>query len=439
MEEQKTTVQMKKDFWYPLDNAAKIYPAITNDEITSVFRLTANLKEKVHIKTLFKAVRLIENRFPFYKVHVKKGFFWYYFQSTNFLTVVEIESKTPCRRFNIKGHLFRVLVAESRISVEFSHMLTDGTGAYEYLKTLLVHYFKLKGVEVPADFDYLKVDEDPHPEEFEDAYNRYFQEDVPALEKRPKAFHLPFPLRSKPRFEVLYAIVSSEAVKTRAKGYGVSITEYLTAIYFSVLQDIWESYPKGSKQRRCRKLAIEVPINLRKMFPSGTMRNFTLFVLPEIDLGLGHYTFEEIIKTVYHQMKLETDIKYINKILSLNVGGERNVLVRSVPLFVKTLFMRYLYYAMGSTQYSGVLTNMGALKMPTQIGQHIDSFFLTPPPANKMLKLGCGVVSFNDKLVISFCSIVKSREFEKRFVDFLINDGMHVRISTTKTYSHENM
>src|ERR1035437_8473314 len=343
----------EQEFWYPLDNAAKIYPAITNDEVTSVFRISANLKQRINIHFLFKAVRSIEPRFPYYKVHLKKGFFWYYLESAEFLSTIEVDSKIPCRRFKKEGHLFRILVQNNTLSIEFSHMLADGGGAFEYFKTLLVTYFEFTGIVMPSDFKYLKVDEQPNPEEFEDAYLRYFQEDVPALGKRPKAFHLPFTLSTKPRFDVLYAIVPSAEVKAKAREKGVSITEYLAAIYLSVLQDIWESLPKHSKRRRHKKIAIEVPINLRKLYPTKTMRNFTLFVIPEIDLSLGHYTFDEIVKTVYHQMQLETDKKLVNKILALNVGGERNILVRGVPLFVKSIFMRYIYYAMGGRQYSG--------------------------------------------------------------------------------------
>jgi hypothetical protein len=418
------------EFWYPLDNAAKIYPAITTEEITSVFRITVNLKKKVNIHLLFKAVRTVESRFPYYKVHLKKGFFWYYFESAEFLTSVEVDSKIPCRRFNKDGHLFRVLAKNNTISVEFSHMLTDGGGGFEFLKTLLVHYFELMGVERPSDYSYLKVEEKSNPEEFEDAYNRYFQEDVPALLRRPKAFHLPFALRPTPRFDVLYAIVSASELKVKAKEKGVSITEYLTAVYFLVLQDIFESLP--AKHRRYKKIAIEVPLNLRKLYPSATMRNFTLFVMPEIDLRLGHYSFDEILKTVYHQMRMETDKKLVNKILALNVGGERNLLIRSIPLFVKTFVMRRIYYAMGGTQYSGTLTNMGVVDFPQQMAEQIDCLLLTPPPANKLLKIGCGIICSNDKLVISFCSIVKTKEFERRFVQFLVKEGVKVKLTTNK-------
>jgi NRPS condensation-like uncharacterized protein len=431
MKQTSELIQKDNEFWYPLDNAAKIYPAITTDEITSVYRISANLKQKINIKCLFKAVRSVESRFPYYKVNLKKGFFWYYFESADFLTQIEVDNKVPCRGFNKKGNLFRVLVFDNRLSVEFSHLLADGGGSFEYFTTLLVYYLELTGVEIPSTFQYKKADEKPNPEEFEDAYNRYFQENIPAVVKRPKAFHLPFALRNIPRLDVLYAIVSSSELKKKAKEKEVNITVYLTAVYFSVLQDIYESLPKGNF-RKHKKLSIEVPINLRKMYQTETMRNFSLFVMPEIDLRLGHYTFDEIIKTVYHQMQLETDKKLVNKILALNVGSERKLIIRSIPLFLKSFVLRISSYMFGSSQYSGVLTNLGAINFPEQIAEQIDCLLVTPPPPDKMIKVGCGIISFSDKLALCFCNITKSKELEKRFIQFLVNEGINVRITTNK-------
>jgi NRPS condensation-like uncharacterized protein len=432
MERTGNLIQQGNGFWYPLDNAAKIYPAITTDEVTSVFRISVNLKQKININCLFKAVRSIEQRFPYYKVNLKEGFFWYYFESADFLTPIEVDNKVPCRRFSKFGNLLRVLAIDNKLSVEFSHLLADGSGAFEYFKTLLVSYFEQTGMDTPPNFNYIKTDSIPNPEEFEDAYNRYFQENIPALVKRPNAFHLPFALRKTPRFDVLYAIIPTAEIKEKAKGKGMSITVYLTAVYFSVLQDIFESLPPGSKYRRHKKLSIEVPINLRKMYPTTTMRNFTLFVIPEIDLRLGHYSFDEILNTVYHQMQLETDKKLVNKILALNVGSERKLLIRSIPLFLKSFVLRISSYVFGSSQYSGVLTNLGGINFPEQMADQIDCMLLTPPPPDKMVKVGCGVISFNDKLVLSFCSIAKTKEFEKRFIQFLVNEGIHVRLTTNK-------
>jgi len=417
-------------FWYPLDNAAKIYPAITTDEITSAFRISANLKQNVNIKCLFKAVRSIESRFPYYNVRLKKGFFWYYLESVNFLTPIEIDNNIPCRRFCKGGNLFRVLAANNRISVEFSHMLADGGGAYEYFKTLLAAYFEFMGVEIPSSFNTMKLDEEPNPEEFEDAYNRYFKDNIPATVRRRRAFHLPFALRRVPRFDVLYAIIPVDEIKARAKAKGVSINVYLISVYFSVLQDIYESLGSVSKYKRHKKLGLEVPINLRTLYPSATMRNFSLFVMPEIDLRLGHYTFDEILKTVYHQIQLETDKKLVNKILALNVGSERKLIIRGIPLFLKSFVLKIGSNSFGCSQYSGVLTNMGRMVFPSPLDEQIDYLLVTPPPPNKKLKAGCGVIGYNDKMAICFCNITKSKELENRFIQFLRKEGIQVKLTT---------
>lgn len=418
------------NFWYPLDNAAKIFPAITTDEHTSVFRVSVVLKQKVHVKSLFKAVRSIELRFPYYKVKMKLGFFWYYFESANFPTPVEIDNEAPCRRFQKSGHLFRVLVIDNRISVEFSHILTDGAGAFEYLKTLLITYFKYRGIEPPRDFDYLRPDEKPDKKEFEDSYNRYFKENIPSQLKRPEAFHLPFPLNKKTDYDVLTVLVSMAEIKERSKEKGVSITVYLVAVYLNAIQEIFEKQELTRRQKKYKKLSVEVPVNLRKIYPSKTMRNFSLFVMPEIDLSLGHYSFDEILKTVYHQMQLETDEKLINKILARNVGSERKFLIRSIPLFIKSVVLRMNYYSLGSSQYSGTLTNLGKKDFPLQIRNQIDRLALVPPPPNKNIKVSCGIIGFNDKLILSFGNITKTKELEKRFIQFLVKQDIHVKLVT---------
>src|SRR6187397_369592 len=89
------------------------------------------------------------------------------------------------------------------------------------------------------------------------------------------------------------------------------------------------------------------------------MRNFSLFVTPEIDLSLGAYSFEEIVKTVHHIMQLETDKKLINKMIARNVGAERNIWLKNTPLFIKSLILYLTYTSAGPSLYSGVITNLG--------------------------------------------------------------------------------
>jgi NRPS condensation-like uncharacterized protein len=414
-------------FWFTLDNAAKIFPAIQTDEFTNVFRLSVVLKQPVKIAPFFKAVALAESRFPYFKVQLKKGFFWYYLEQIPLHFPVEVDHNTPCRRFPQNRLLLRMLVSGNTVSVEFSHILTDGSGALEFLRTILVIYSGDHSM-MPEGSAYLRSGDSVSEEEYEDSYKRYFKVDIPHAVKRSRAFHLPWPLKPIPRFEIMKASLSVNDIKVKASEKGVSINDYIVSVYLSVLQEIYEGSKAAGKHKKAKFIRVQVPVNLRKIFPSRTMRNFSLFVMPEIDLRLGHYTFDEIIKTVYHQIRLETDEKLINKTISRNVGGEKKIYVKSIPLFIKSLVLRAKYYSLGANQYTGVVTNLGTIKLPPGTEKLVDHFVFTPPPPNKMLKVGCGIIGFNDKLFVSFGNITKSTELEQKFFRFLIDRGIKVTI-----------
>jgi len=423
-------VDQKELFWTPLDNAAKIFPAIRSDEHTVVLRLSVVLKERVRIKHLFTAISLVEKRFPYYKVSIRKGFFWYYLEQVDQPIITEVDNGLPCRAFSTHKRnklLFRILVYKNRISVEFSHMLTDGYGASKFLNSLLFYYFREKGI-VLKDKKINSIDSEFNEEEFEDAYNRYFKENIPPAIKQPKAFHLPFLLRNKPRFNVLTAILSVKDLKKRSDEKGVSITDYLVAVYLWSLQSVITDLTNQDISVKNKILRVQVPINLRNIYPSKTMRNFSLFVMPEIDLRLGNYTFDEIVKIVYHKMQLETDEKLINKIISRNVGGEKKMFVRGIPLLLKSLVLYFKYFSEGANQYSGVLTNLGRVDLPKAIVDNIEYFLLSPPPPNKKLKINCGVIGFQDKLVLSFGNITRSKELERKFIHFLVQQGIKIKL-----------
>lgn len=432
-ESKNNSYQKPENFWLPLDNAAKIFPAIISDELTAVFRISVILKDRIKINNLLKAISIIEYRFPYYKVLLKKGFFWYYLEYSDFKTLIEVENQSPCRNFPKGRPLFRVLAFKNRLSVEFSHILTDGSGAFEFLKSLLVIYFEECGIKVPLDYKVHRPAEVIPEEEHEDSYNRYFKDDVPPMLKQSKAFHMPFSLNTIPRFDVLNAILSIDEIKVKADEKDVNITVYLTAVYLFVLQEIFENIKTKNRFRKNKWIRLQVPIDLRKIYPSKSMRNFSLYVMPGIDLRLGHYSFDEIIKTVYHQMQLETDEKLVNKNIARNVGSEKKLLVRSIPLFLKSFILSLKYYSLGTSQYSGVLTNLGKVILPAEVNESIEYFIITPPPPNKKLKINCGIIGFKDNLVLSFGNITKSKELEKRFLNFLVDQGLNVKLSTYKT------
>lgn len=413
-------------FWLPLDNAAKIFPAIVSDDTPVVFRLTAVLKQPVKLAVFQEAVLKTEKRFPYYKVRLKEGFFWFYLEHLPGHIPLKYESSTLCRKFSKYEMLLRILIRKNRVSLEFSHILTDGGGAFEFFKTLLIEYSLLCGGSVPANFPYIKSESTICQEEYEDAYKRHFRGTLPPVVKRSAAFHLPFKLNKRPRFRQSTVTVSIKHLKQLAKAKQVNITVYLVAVYLCVLQEIFNELPSVAKARKNKHLRIQVPIDLRHVFASNSLRNFSLFLMPEIDLRLGHYSFDEVIKIVYHQMQLESDEKLISKSIARNVGSEKKIYIRAIPLFIKNAVLQMKYYSLGTRQYSGVITNMGMIKLPEDTAALIDHFVAIAPPPNKLLKLNCGIIGFKDKLVLSFGNVTKSRLFEEKFTAFLQAKGLTI-------------
>ncbi len=107
----------KNKKWFRLDNAAKIYPAIITGRMTTVFRISATMKEIVSSAVLQKALDNTIVRFPYYKVKLRAGFFWHYLQENQQNPEVKIETEHPCRKINRisnRKFLFRVLVYHKR-------------------------------------------------------------------------------------------------------------------------------------------------------------------------------------------------------------------------------------------------------------------------------------------------------------------------------------
>lgn len=429
------TKPVKEISWLKLDNAAKLFPAIMSGELTSVFRIAVSLKKPIKFSDIKKAVEITSARFPYFSVSLGSGLFWHYLEYNHKLPRIQTEEKIPCTAFAAKRKnepLYRILVKENRISVEFMHILTDGGGAFEYLKTLLYTYFKLNGNTIQFPEGIILPESPMTEEEVEDGYQRFFRKKIPPPGKLTKAWHLPFQLNEKPRLKIIRSQMVLDKLLEVARKNNVSVTEYIVSVYMHTLQKIYLEEKEKVKRQSRGVLRIEVPINLRKKLPSKTMRNFSLFILPEIDLRLGVYSFEEILMIVKYQLQTGADLKQLTRFLSQNVGHEKSPLVRFLPLFIKTLAISAVYRRLGSNQCSGILTNLGAVKLPPEMEQLIESFEVMPTPPNTHVKLSCAMVTFGNQLRLDFGNISNSTNFEMHFLKHLTESGIPVKVLTNK-------
>ncbi|MHA1954740.1 MAG: hypothetical protein ACW96U_12420, partial [Candidatus Heimdallarchaeaceae archaeon] len=358
--------------------------------------------------------------------------FWFYWKSNFGKPKVIVDSKYPCQKMPIrkKGIFpFRVRVFKNRIAVEFHHSLTDGNGALTFLKALIFEYLRLiKGIKDEPE-DIFRPNQDVDPEEYEDAYKKNYDRTYPAFSRPSRAVHLPYKLEKKGIYNIITGIMLVEDILKLAKEHNVTLTEFLAAVYIDTIQEILSGFPEKKRKRYMKPIRIMVPVDLRRMFPSKTMRNFVLYVTPGIDPQLGHHSFDEIIKEVYHYMRLEVNDKYINKQIKRNVRGQLHPLVRATPVFVKKLGARAVYNGMGQNSYTGVLTNLGRVTFTETLKDDILDFHFMPAP-NASTKISSAIASYNGKLYMSFGRVVKETEVERIFFSKLKKMGVTVKIET---------
>ena len=388
------------------------------------------MREPVRYSAIREAVEITSQRFPYFSVSLGSGIFWHFLEFNDQPPRIQAEEEIPCTAFAVNRKnepLYRVIISGKRISVEFTHILTDGGGAIEYLKSLLFTYLTLTGMHITSPGDIILPGTPVSEEEYEDGYIKFFQK-LPPPPKLIKAWHLPFMLNERPRLRVLTAEVGVDEILEISRKHNVSVTEYFVSVYFLALQKIFMTGKSKGKNDKRKVLRIEIPVNMRKKFPTRTMRNFSLFVLPEIDVRLGAYTFEEILRSVHHQLQISTDIKQISRFLSSNVSYEKKLIIRVMPLFIKKMVTAAIYRKLASKRWTGMVTNLGQVTLPGEMEKMVDFIDLIPTPPNNKVKSGCAMVSYKGRLRITFCNITKSHEVEQYIFRHLSDAGIHVRI-----------
>ena len=325
-------------------------------------------------------------------------------------------------------YLVRVYYYRNRISLEVHHSLGDGTGGMCVLQTLTAEYLRLLGhEEIGSGGFVLKIDEEPDSGELEDAYMKYANAKVcpPRLEE--KAYRVRGTKEPFYTLNVIDGIMSTSEVVQAAKGYHATVTEYLNAALVYALLRKQES----DKPARLRPVKIAMPVNLRRFFPSKTLRNFITMIYPGVDPRLGEYTFEEIVTHIHNYMRYHLNEKLLRGDITTNAATQRNPFIRVVPLFIKDFVVRLFYTKVQDQNSSAGLTNMGALQVPESMKPYIERFdiYMGQPFSSRT---NCAVVSFEDILTVNFASSIVETDVERYFFRRLVQDGIHVKIESNR-------
>ena len=197
-----------------------------------------------------------------------------------------------------------------------------------------------------------------------------------------------------------------------AHQYKTTATVFLSGVMMLALQNWQKEKEKHFNKRKGIKLLI--PVNLRRLFPSNTLRNFAMYIIPEIDPRLGEYTLEEICRIIEGKMALEVNPKYMSSVIATNVNDEQNPLLRPVPLPIKNLVMKAIFLAVGERKTCLAMSNLGVVKVPESMKPYVRRFdFVLGPQATS--PYNCGVISYEDKVYINFIRNVREADLERHF------------------------
>lgn len=427
---------MKKQFkrnikWDRLDNTALVFPVVAGENLTNVYRVSATLKEMVDKDVLQEALEIVLPKFPMFNIRMRTGVFWYYFEENGkpVPDVVE-EDMFPCRYIHDsknRSYLFRVTFFEKRINLEVFHAVTDGMGALTFLKELVCQYIAIKHHFTIEDKDgYLSKEVSLSKE---DGFLKNYREARKKSYKKGRAFGIRGERLQPGEFGVIHGHMNVPQLKAVAEKYGVTLNELLVATY---MYAIYHEKLNGKIEKR--PIRVAVPVNLRSMFSSNTMKNFFAVVSAELyaDTRDG-YTFLQVLEATKNSLREQITKENLEAIFSYNVSNEKVWIARAVPLPLKNFCIKLVYNntALANTT---TMTNIGNQKLPEEYREYVDYFYgLLAMSKGQFLK--GTICSTGDDMVVSFTSMLTDTGIQRCFFATLAEEEIDIQIETNGVYN----
>ena len=425
----KRTGKKKQLAWDKLDNTANLFPVIANEDMTNVYRISVTLTEEIDRLLLQEALDRILPQFLIFRMRLRMGVFWYYFEeNTRPSPIVREEYSSPgayIDKSKNNHYMFRVTYYQCRINLEVFHALTDGAGGITFLKELVYQYLRLRYPEL------LEVEKDKISSgiflDKEDSYVKNFKKSHPKVYRSERAVTLKGEKLPKGEMGVIHGYFPVKQLKEAAKKYGVTINQYLVGVFvYSVYKEYLKEQPSKEPINCC------VPVNLRPYYDSHTMKNFFAMVFALFKPEKAEYTLEEVISIVADALKEQITPENLNNIVSYNVSNEKNMVLRAVPLVLKNIVMKRVYGASAKAT-TATITNIGNIELREPYQKYVEHFYTTLSMSKGQNRKG-GICSYNGILTFTFSSVLMDLSIQKRFFQLIAREGVFVAVESNGAY-----
>lgn len=363
-----------------------------------------------------KAVDTIYDRFPMLFLRLHRGVFWNYLENNAEKFFISQEDDFPCARIDPgknNGYMLKVLYHKNRISVEVFHTLTDGGGITEFLKSLLYYYLLFCGESVLPEDKVLLLENRFSAAEAEDGFLTYYKKSAPTEKRGVKSYRITGTHFNCFGTNTVTGYLSASGLNSYAKSKGATMTAYLTAL---LIYSIYEARIKYSQSNN-KPVVVTIPVNLRRLFPSKTLRNFfgVINISSEVTRQTG---FDALLREVSSQLHEKNTEEFLSGVIASNVKLEQNFFSRIVPLPLKAFFINCGFKLMGESKKTITLSNLGNIAVPQSFFEHIELMEALLYPTIKS-PINCGACSVNDRLSISFTRTIEETDILQSFFALL--------------------
>ncbi|MEE1328135.1 MAG: hypothetical protein UHS47_06300, partial [Oscillospiraceae bacterium] len=143
------------------------------------------------------------------------------------------------------------------------------------------------------------------------------------------------------------------------------------------------------------------------------------------------YDMAEICKVVQHHLGSNVTAKRMGMLIATNLGAEKIMAVKLMPLFIKNIVMKAVFDAVGERKSTLSLSNLGVVRLPEEMKPYVKrmDFILgvqATAPNN------CGVLSYGDTIYINFIRNTKEPELEYHFSQVLRDMGLTVTVESNQ-------
>ncbi len=414
---------------FKVDNAAQIFVAINSRKETTMSRIALTLDSEVDRKILQQALQETIKRFPYFQVYLKKHFFDYMFEHTNDLPEVEEDIKWTNRYVDFeKDHFpFRIKTKGSTIALEMSHIISDGYGTLVFLLSLTARYLTLTGIPI-EDSPFIKHPDDEIIDgEWKCGFRQTFSKEGPPLKLQKPAFIPSGEIIPVEKYFSTRIIMNLEYVRTLARRMNVTVNVYVSAVYTAAIQKLFLTDAKKEKTLLKKPIRLQIPVNLRRYYPTVSMRNFSYLYSPVFYVQDNPKSFHEIVQLIADDIRHERHTKSIEHQIARNLRAENNFFFKVLPRGIKRFLFKLFYHIFARSLFSGVITNLGGISLPPSMEKHVESFDILPcnspvPGRNTAL------YSYKGKLEMNIGSSVNDLRLENAIIETLTELDIEYKI-----------